>query len=357
MSSCASLTARRTAAICAERRQRRGVGLERRAHGLLSLSDRLCRQHAVETDLAGEPGVDRARRRPRGPRRRARALSSSATPDSCASDGGMASMAASTSGQAPARSAARTRHGARRIGQRDVPRLAVPLRGERIELARRVESDPRVPVRAVGFGAAGRAASPRPRGRRRRRCAPRARAHRARDRGRPVASSGIRPGRARARARVDVREFPRRDPVGGRQVDRDRLRNANVAGFGRQAEARASILDGELALRDQRGEQRLAGLRRRLAREPERLRVRRARRRRRAGGGTGCRSRRARRPRPRAADIGRRRSTTGRASPATFSQSTRSRSASGVSGQRARNAPISASVAVSSRSFRCQYST
>ena len=42
-----------------ERRQCRGVGLDGRARNLLPLSDRLRRQHAVETDLTGKSGVDR----------------------------------------------------------------------------------------------------------------------------------------------------------------------------------------------------------------------------------------------------------------------------------------------------------
>ena len=64
----------------------------------------------------------------------------------------MASIAASTSGQSPDSQRGTHPPGARHIGQRHIPRLAIPRRGERMELACRVESDPRVPVELVGFG-------------------------------------------------------------------------------------------------------------------------------------------------------------------------------------------------------------
>ncbi len=61
-------------------------------------------------------------------------------------------MAASTSGHAPARSAARARHGALRFGQRGTSGLAEPLGGERILLPRRMERDTPIPVEPVGVG-------------------------------------------------------------------------------------------------------------------------------------------------------------------------------------------------------------
>jgi hypothetical protein len=66
--------------------------------------------------------------------------------ESSCSDGGIASMAASTSGHAPARSAARTRHARCASDNRALPDLAEPFRSERVELPRRMEGDPGVPV-------------------------------------------------------------------------------------------------------------------------------------------------------------------------------------------------------------------
>ena len=82
------------------------------------------------------------------------------------------------------------------------------------------------------------------------------------------------PRERRPRARVDMREFPRGDPVVRRQVHGDRLREAHVARFRREAKARAAVGDRQFALRDQRGKQRLARIGRALAGEPEGLRIR-----------------------------------------------------------------------------------
>ncbi len=142
-----------------------------------------------------------------------------------------------------------------------------------MELARRVESDPRVPVELVGFGQ--QAALLLPGGADTGGVVARRTLERVE---REVPAALLLPaefasGKRGTRICVDTREFLRRDPVGGWQVHRDRLRDANVAGLGCQTEARASILDGQVALRDQGGEERRAGLRRRLAREPDRFRV------------------------------------------------------------------------------------
>jgi hypothetical protein len=59
----------------------------------------------------------------------------------------------------------------------------------------------------------------------------------------------------------------------GRQVDREGLREAKIAGFGGEAHARPSIVDRKLVRGDERGEQRLACVRRALAGEPQRLRI------------------------------------------------------------------------------------
>ena len=324
---------------------------------LLPLSDRLCRQHAVEADLAGERGVDRRRLRrgrPRGGERarlpvapcRILRLATAAWPRS---------RPARRATRRPAARHARAMRAAHRTTQHCPPRDTTPRRADGAG-ARRGKRSARS-RRAVGFGQKARAASPRRRGHRRRRCAPHARARRARGPGRPAASSGIRRWQAPGPDSRRHARIPARDPVGGRQVHGDRLREAKVAGFGRQAEARASILDGQVALRDQRGKQRRAGLRRRLAREPERFRVRER--------DVAVALAAILDPEARKLDIltrrrrvvGRRTSTSRPRFPSIFSQSTRRRSASGDFGQRGQEAPICSSVAVSSRSIRCQYST
>ena len=98
---------------------------------------------------------------------------------------------------------------------------------------------------------------------------------------------------------VDVLERPRGNPVGVGQVARDLLREAQVPRLEREAVARPPVVDRDRPARDERGEQRLAGGRRRLAREPERLRGERARRRRTAAARPRARSTGSRRPRSR----------------------------------------------------------
>ena len=168
--------------------------------------------------------------------------------DSSCSDGGIASIAARTSGHAPARKRRANAPCALRIGQRRIAGLAEPFGGQRVLLPRRVEGDPRIAVESIGFGQL--AALLLPRGANARGVGPRGALERVE---REIASARLLPPKFALRergprVRVDVREFPERDPIVGRHVDRDRLREANVAGFGRQAEARATIVDGHSPL-------------------------------------------------------------------------------------------------------------
>ena len=161
-----------------------------------------------------------------------------------------------------------------RVGEPGIPGLAEPFGGERVLLPRRMERDPGVAVVAGRRRRAACAAFPRRRERRRRRCAPLARARRARVRFRLDLPAKLAHSRAMKRgSHRPARTRGTRSCRSAGMFDGDRLREAHVAGFGREPKARAPVVDGQVALGDQRREERLAGIGRVLAREPERLRV------------------------------------------------------------------------------------
>ena len=191
MSSCASFTARRTPAFSPNAASASALAPSGTLASSCCSSDRLGREHSIEADLAGEAAEERGRPRSVRPvAAKARAFQYRHADSSC-SDGGIASIAARTSGQAPARSAARTRQARSASFGRPHCRLrgttarqagtAAALHGRRSARSRTVDR-----LRTTG-----RAASPTPRERLRHRCVRRARARRARDRFRRDASTGI----------------------------------------------------------------------------------------------------------------------------------------------------------------------
>ena len=159
-----------------------------------------------------------------------------------------------------------------RVGrQRHVARLAEPVVGRRIELARRVERKPRIAVAAIRVRQPVAHLDPR------------------RPRGAGVAARGAlereeREFAATARApckgtlvqraqriAAHFAELALGDAILAGQVGAERLRHAQVARLARHPEARAAIGGRDVAAADQRGERRVAGVGRGLVGEPEGL--------------------------------------------------------------------------------------
>ena len=79
-------------------------------------------------------------------------------------------------------------------------------------------------------------------------------------------------GKRPRRVAFDRRELAQRDPLARGRIGGERFRKTHIAPLGRQAKARVPIGARKLALREERNEERLACVGRRLSGQPERLR-------------------------------------------------------------------------------------
>ena len=250
-----------------------GEGFAGWLSGLDALPERFGTKERVEPEFGGKPGVERPRV-VAAPGRAQRARLPVA-PAGLLRERGRHRRDRRLHVGPGARAQRRTRApGVLRVVVRGPFGLPIPVVGERMQLPRRVIRQPRVAVEAIGRGKTD--ALLLPGGARR----PGVVARRPLERvEREIAAALRRPGELAlgerpARVAVRGREIACGDPAVARHRVGNLAREADVAGLRREPEARAAIGDRQLAATDQGGEERLAGLRRRLPVEPERLRRR-----------------------------------------------------------------------------------